>query len=87
MIKEKGKPDHWYDYIVSRYDIVGKNDQKLLDLIEEFKTLSKRTGKINDISKFITIGGEEYEIIPDSRRSFLQFQIKIILGQLSCMKW
>tara|TARA_X000000950_G_C13854328_1_gene635935 strand:+ start:470 stop:1492 length:1023 start_codon:yes stop_codon:yes gene_type:complete len=61
MIKEKGKPDHWYEYIVSRYEIVGKNDQKLLDLIKEFKTLFPREeDKINDISKFITIGGQEY---------------------------
>lgn len=63
MIKEFNNTEHWYEYFITRYQIAGKNDFKVLSRIEEFKERfpnQEDPGRILDMQKFVTIGGLDY---------------------------
>ena len=64
MIKDYRNPNHWYEYFTARYKIVGSNDQKVLNLLDEFriKFPDEDERKLNDIENFIKVGGEEYSL-------------------------
>ena len=62
MIKHFSNTEHWYEYFVVRYKIVGKNDSKLLSRIEEFKQKfpNEDPKRANDVQKFVKLGAEDY---------------------------
>jgi tetratricopeptide (TPR) repeat protein len=62
-IKYRGSPDHWYDYIYTKFKLKN-NDEELLSLIEEFKDLypNEDFRTINEINNFISIGSEAYTL-------------------------
>ncbi len=62
IIKEFNKPDNWYEYIIVRNEIVGKNDAKLLKLIKAFKEKfpNENHSKINDLEKVVKVGFDAY---------------------------
>ena len=64
MLKDFRNPNHWYEYFTARYRIVGSNDKKLLNLIDEFKLKfpNEDENKIDDIAKFIKIGADDYSL-------------------------
>ena len=63
-IKKSTNPEHWYEYFVTRLDLVGKNDSKLLILLDEFKEKFPNYDitKIEDMGKLVTAGAEEYSL-------------------------
>lgn len=36
ILKDRNSPDHWIDYLVSRFNIVGANDSENINLLDEF---------------------------------------------------
>jgi tetratricopeptide (TPR) repeat protein len=62
MVKDFSNSEHWYEYFVTRYQIVGKNDAKVLSRIEEFKQKfpDEASEKIIDMENFVTLGGLDY---------------------------
>ena len=36
ILKDRNSPDHWIDYLVSRFNIVGANDSENITLLDEF---------------------------------------------------
>jgi len=63
IIKERSEPQHWYDYIYTKFKLNNKDDG-LLNLIEEFKEEfpNEDFSTINQISNFINIGSEAFTL-------------------------
>ena len=63
IIKERSEPQHWYDYIYTKFKINNKDDELLL-LIEEFKEEfpNEDFTTINEISSFIQLGSEAFTL-------------------------
>jgi tetratricopeptide (TPR) repeat protein len=63
IIKERPEPQHWYDYIYTKFKINNKDD-KLVSLIEEFKEEfpNEDFTTINEISNFIQLGSEAFTL-------------------------
>ncbi len=62
MVKDFSNTEHWYEYFVTRYQIAGKNDAKVLSRIEEFKRKfpNEDPERILDMQKFVTLGSQDY---------------------------
>ena len=58
MIKDYSNVEHWFEYFVTRYQIAGKNDRKVLSRIEEFKQKfpNENLKRVLDVQKLITLG-------------------------------
>ena len=64
ILKEFNNPNHWYEYFSTRYEIVGKNNQKILKEIDRFKTEypDEEPAKIADILSYVKLGTEQYSM-------------------------
>ena len=62
-IKYRNNPDHWYDYIYTKFKLKN-NDEDLTPLIREFKELypNEDFTTINEINNFINVGSEAYTL-------------------------
>ena len=64
LIKHYNNPTHWYDYFTSRYSIVGKDDKKLINEIQNFKVKfpNENQTQIKEIETFVSIGSEQFSL-------------------------
>lgn len=77
MIKNKDNSSHWTDYLLTRNDINKKPDKRLLTLLEELPSRFPKedTLKINNIRRFIQLGGDRYtEALVNSEKGNIEFR-------------
>tara|TARA_B100000963_G_C22627453_1_gene673123 strand:- start:1456 stop:2355 length:900 start_codon:yes stop_codon:yes gene_type:complete len=63
-LRNYNNPNHWYNYILARNDLNDRPDKRLINLLEDLKVKfpEEDTLKINNIKRFIEIGGERYTV-------------------------